>query len=853
MAFQNRSEFIKAASSEKITLATINAKARLYTFSGPSGLIYSKVVPNFVESVQQDDTPLTEWPTPTGLSAGTYHYDIESSTLYVRLIGDVSPKTVELIVTYKFFFSDKGLSLSHDLANVSKDVFWDGRIVSGPGYKHKIGIDQALTSLVGEGTLHLKNHDGGLDNVFDTLIFENQDATIYSWNPELQPEDSRVIYRGKVTNKTYDGTDVKFKIKDQIFNLLDSPDLEQYTAADNVADEAQGRFKRLVYGRVDGLRCQSVDQVGDGYALVGAVNLTAGSDQLFGAGATYLSDVKQGDTIIVGTQEFTIEEVVDNLNLVLSDESDYSATNQVAFLIPEGGNSDKNRTFIAAGHLCAEVTHTIVDVPQFNRVVVDSTDGLFAGDFIEFTDTSERIEIKNVAPGNVVVLQQNMVSKPAVSTTIKRQPIQEVYINGVRVQAADYTINNTGSTCGITLASDAEFNLARPRNTKFTGTFTNGSRVVNIAASDVTLDEVFSPGDWVKPDDLTYSTFYRIINVKDSSLELDTAFGEATIADIVELKSPDYVVDDTVISVNILGKTEDGTATGTWISNAAQVQRNLIEGIGITTYNTQSFIDGELDSPQLISMAVPEDFGAKTPPTVKDLVDNINKSVHSSLTLDNDLLIKFKTLNVVTGEDIPTISDFDVIDWDIRSTNGKTYKRVFARYRFTDVDRNTLEDGNKALTYESEFVDRYIGTNKSDDVSLYLYKQLDAEIAAHRHLYYNRLGVATLTITTDLRLENIEIGEVAIVNFEKLYRRYGSDSHNKKVMLVIGKTIQGERTELILSDLGNTFNTSSYITPNTTPDWTAATDDEKLIYGYITDNQGIVNDEEATAGTHLIS
>ena len=205
-----------------------------------------------------------------------------------------------------------------------------------------------------------------------------------------------------------------------------------------------------------------------------------------------------------------------------------------------------------------------------------------------------------------------------------------------------------------------------------------------------------------------------------------------------------------------------------------------------------------------------------------------------------------------TEEQLPIIRDFDVIDWKIKTTNGKTFKRVFSRYRFTDVELSTQENGNKALDFASQFVERYIGTNKVDDLDLYLYKERDALIATHRWSYYNRLSYATLTLQTDLRLEDIEIGEVVIVDFRQLYRRLGDDVA-KKVMLVIGKKLTGERTELILSDLGNTFNTSSYITPNDAPDWVDATSDEKLIYGYITDNQGIVNDEEDTAGTHLIS
>lgn len=853
MVFKNRQDFIQAASSEKITLATVNARTRLYTFAGPVLDIYSEVVPYFVAGLKQNETDLTAVANIAAIVPGTFYYDIEESTLYCRLIDDAAPTEVELIATYKLFFSDKGIALPHDLADVSKDVFWDGRIVSSPGYKHRIGIDQALTSLVGEGTLHLRNLDGGLDNVFDKLIFENQDVVIYSYSPTLKPSESRVIYRGKVTNKTFDGDDVRFKIKDQIFSLLDAPGLTQYTAADGVAPNVQGQFKRRVYGRVDGLRCQSTDQIGEGFELTGTVNARANEVLLNGVGTAFLSEVSQGDKITVGFQEFEVEEVLTDDALTLTDETQYGFSGQPAFVLPARGVPFKNRDFLAAGHVCAQVTHTVVAVPQFNRFQIDDTSGFFPGDFIEFLDTNERLEIQDVAPGNIIVLQQNMLQKPAVGTEVVRQPIQEVYIGNRRVNANDYTIQNVAGLCGFSLTEVAEFNLAASKNSIFDGTFTNGTNEVLISVSEVALDEVFKPGDWVKPDGLTYTNFYKVVNVKQNVLVLENVFSDPSITDVIEYKSPDYIEDDTVVSVNILGKTANGQANGTWITNAAQVERDLLEDIGITSYNTASFTEGEEDSPQLISLAIPESFGSKSLPTVKDLIDKVNKSVHSSLTLDNNLLLKFKTLNVVTGESIPTIRDYDVIDWKINTTNGKTFKTVFTKYRFSDVELGTLEAGNKALNFESEFVKRYIGTNKIDELELYLYEDVDAKIATHRHAYYNRLSMATLTLETDLRLENIELGEIVIVDFYRLYKRFGSDSHRKKIMLVVGKTLTGDKTELVLSDLGNTFNTSSYITSNDAPDWVAATDDQKLIYGYITDGQGIVNDEEQTAGTHLIS
>jgi len=853
--FQTRTQFIQASSSEKIVLTQINGKKRLYVFTGPVSLVFSKVVDNYVVGVQQDDSDLTEVADLGSIVEGTFFYDSVTSTLSLRLNGDVAPDTVEVIAKFKFFFGSKTVQLPHDLQNISNDVNWDGRIVSNPGYKHKIGVDQDLTSLIGEGTLHLKNQDGGLDEVFDTVIFENQDVVIHSWNPDLQPEEARVIYRGRVTNKSYDGVDVKFKVKDQLFAMLDAPDLDPYGAADNVSESAQGQYKRRIYGRVDGLRAQSISQIATGIPLTGTVSAPANSAALTGSGTSFLSEVLQNDTITIGLQEFDIEKVIDDTNITLTDETEYSFSGQPATLVPDRGTTQANREFLCSGHICAEVTHTITDVPQFNRIVLDDTAGLFSGDFIEFTDTAERLEIKTVAPGNIVVLRQNMVTKPALSTTIVRRPIQEVFIRDRRANADDYVVFNTSTGCGVTLDTDIEFNLARSKNTVFDGTFTNGSRVITVATSEVSLGDIFQPGDFVKPDSILFTTFYEIVNIDSTvnSLEITIPFADTTTTDTIEFKSPNYIEDDSIISVNILGRTVDGTASGTWIQTVAQTERDLIKDIDITSVNEQSFTDGALDLAQLVSMAIPARFESKTLPTVKDINDKLNKSVRGSLTLDNDLLLKFQAVTVFVDEDLLVIQDKDVIDWRIRSTNGKTFKRSIAKYRFLDVDLGTQERGNKVFTFDSEFVERYIGTNKVDEIELFLFKDNEAEIMTHRHIYYNRLGTATLSITTDLRLEDVEIGDVVIADFQRMYKRFGDSTVRKKAMLVIGKTLNGERTILDLSDLGNTFNTSSYITPNDAPDFSAATADEKLIFGYITDNQGIVENDEDTASTHLIS
>lgn len=854
MRFTSRSEYIQSESSEKLTLVHVHGKQRLYVFSGPSSLVYSKTVPQFVYRLKQDDTYLTRVNSLAAIATpGQFYYDIKTSVLYTRLLDDTNPKEIELIVEYRFFYSDVGINCTWDLQTISEEVFYDGRIKSAPGYKHKIGIDQALTSLVGSGTLNLHASDGEMDGIYDKIIFENQSVVVYSWNRDLDPAEAKVIYRGRITNKSFNTEEVSFTIKDPIFELLEPPSNSVYSDIDNVNDSTKGQYKRLVYGRVDGLRCQSIDQIANGYALTGTISATNAEAKLFGSGTLFLSEVFQDDEITVGTQTFTVNAILSNTEIDISDEPLFAFTNQSATNKPERGYNEKNRIFLATEHVCTKQSKAIIAVPQLNRIVLSDVDGLFPGDFIEFEDTSERIEIKNTAPGNIVVLRQNMINRPAISSMAKRQPIQRVYINGRLIPSNKYTVNNI-STCGLTLTDDVEFSITKVRTTPFQLNFTNGSRQITYTGGgDVSIEDTFQAGDWIKPEDVTYTTYFKISYINENDIWLTQNFTDSTISDLAKYKQPEYVDDDSIISVDILGKTENGQATGVWISTIAQAERDLLSQIAITEVNEQSFIDGAIDGNQLVSIAIPEGFSDKSLPTVKDVVDKLNKSISSSLTLDNDLKIKFQVLNAFTEEEITTITDFDVIDWNLKATNGKIFNKAIAKYRFTDVNPGTVTEGNQVYTFESEFVNRYIETGKVSELELYLYNTNEAQINAHRNIYQNRLSVSTIAIKSDLRLENVEIGNIIILDFERMYKRFGDAETRKKLMLITGKTVTGEGTEFELSDLGNTFNTSSYITENTADEYSLADENARLINGYITDNQGIVEDLEETAGVHLIS
>lgn len=852
MAFQNRDEFINSAASEKIILAHVRANTRIINWTLAAGSIYVKTVNYFPIAIKRNDTTLTRVDSQGAMSSGTFYYNTANGEISIWLDDSSDPANSEIIVTYQLFFSNNPVSLPWDLSDDTElDVYYDGRITRAPGFKQRVGIEQGLNSVVGSGDLVLENNDGELDEIFDRFIFDNQEVRIYSWNRDLLASEAQIIFKGRITNKKYDSVSVSFTVKDTIFELQQNVPQGIFEASDGVNSNIEGQIKRWIYGRVDGLKLQSTDQIGEGYALTGTVAFTGGDKIMSGTGTSFLSETSPGDKITVETLELEVESVESDTSLTLTNTPDYAITGATAIIVPEIPTTNKNRSHFVADHATAQINTTVINALQFNRIQLASTLGLNAGDFITFQGTSERKEIKNVAPGNIVVLRDNVVTLPSTGSSVTREPVQVVYVNGKRLIDEDFTITNNTTKTEIVLDTDAEFNIAPVREFNLSMTFTNGSRTITYAG-DQQLTEIFNPRDYIRPEDLSYTNWYEILSVSDTEITIRTTFTDPTITDVIEAKQPDYVGDDTIVSADVLGKTEDGNPTGTWIQTSSQVVKDLLTEAGITDIDTASFDEVESTVPQLVSMALP--FSpSKSPVTLKTAIDTINRSTRCALTLDKNLTLKYESVLVTAPQSFVNIYDSDVVRWSIRSTNGKNYRNSIIRYRHKDVDNNTLESGNSVATFSSEFVRRYVGTNKTFEDDLYIYDDTAANIASEREIYYNSLGLSIITIETDLRLEGIEIGDSAVMDFERLYKRFGDAQTRRKLVTCVGKTVTGEKVMLEFSDYGNTYNTSAFITDNAALDFDNSNTDDKIRNGFITDPQGIVNDIEDTNKTNLIS
>src|SRR5690606_12205912 len=95
------------------------------------------------------------------------------------------------------------------------------------------------------------------------------------------------------------------------------------------------------------------------------------------------------------------------------------------------------------------------------------------------------------------------------------------------------------------------------------------------------------------------------------------------------------ITEDSVISCDILGKTEDGTPDGNLIKTAPQICKDLIKlsPLDSTYIDEESFDKSSEVAYQELSIVYPETYNATESPTFIDAMNKVNKSVFGSIVI----------------------------------------------------------------------------------------------------------------------------------------------------------------------------------------------------------------------------
>lgn len=309
------SQFAAKTTSEKLTAAWLEPSQRLVAaWSVDSGSVWKASVDYWTVRVAVSGAALTEAASRLAMVAGSYFFDASQKKLYVWLTDSTSPKLSHTEVIYRLFFADGPIDLPFDLDS-GRTVPYLPYLSSASSGGSRFDPNKPQLPIEGSGSVRL-NNDGFFAPIFDRLTWQTKRAAVFSVS---RSGDSKKLYEGLITTKSYDPTAVTFGLKDELYRLRSKVDLPLFSEADGaISDALNGKAKRRIYGRVAGLKAESIDQLLSGY-LVSTISddartgtsitfdLTSGSSIAAASSADVKTDLAVGDRITLNEVDFKVK------------------------------------------------------------------------------------------------------------------------------------------------------------------------------------------------------------------------------------------------------------------------------------------------------------------------------------------------------------------------------------------------------------------------------------------------------------------------------------------------------------------------------------------------------------------
>jgi hypothetical protein len=847
----NYSDFQNKASSEKIVLALLDCSKRLMGWSVHAGSVYVLSAFEFekVISVEDSGTAYTEVASLGAIGVSKYYHDRAEQKLYIQTSDSTHPNGKYLVATFRLFFSNVPIALPNDL-DEGYEVFFEPIIQSNSDFGVEIDtIANSSEAIEGSGTLTLRNDFDFWQSNFDKLNFENQDCILYSYNRELELDQVKKIFKGKVLDKKYSTTTIVFQLRDQLSKLRDPIALSTIgdLAAKTPTDLAKAK-QRMVLGRVFGMRPTNIDQVVDGYPLTGTVSINVNNTALTGVGTEFLKELSPDDELILGGEKFAVASVTSDTAAVLA--KPYSGTSNLSGAsvdyVPDQPKRHMNRIFKVAGHAVREPVTTTEAGSTVQNIYVGDTTDIFAGDrlYIGTLGSGELVSVDSVIAPNYVKLANTLASVPPVGTAVRRPAVQNVRIDDRLLEYyRDFTFN--ASTGVLTLEEDAEANVSPVYILNADITFTDASRDVTGSGFQANIKPGYMLGVVGQAD------YFEVLSVdSDVALTLRTP---ATYTDTASgrYKPLIYNEGESVLSLDCLGRTADGLTTGDLIDTAPGLTKLLLTDLGLEDeIDEASFDAAEEIAYQSIGITVPEKYTETSDVIYREVLNNINKSVFGSIYQTSDFKLGYHVLRPKKSSAATKFSESDILKFTLEATNKNIVRTLNLEYLYKEYDYLTKTDLFTNIEKDSDKANYELGVDRSRTVRTYLVDATQADIIAARWSFILSNSTSRLSFTTKLQGALLEIGNIIEIEHRKFFERFGSTSKTKLLMVEAVRR-DGADVAIEATDLSNTFNRVACITDSEN-DYSTATESEKLYGGYITDEYGLIDNDPDTHETNLI-
>lgn len=841
-------EFKNSSSSEKITLAILEASKRLMGWTLHSGSVY-RISENaaVISSVRERNINYTEVHSIAEVIASTFFYDRDNQLLYVRTSDSLHPNSKFITIRTKLFFADASVTLPHDLED-GFEVYFEPSIQSTSQFGVEIDtINQMGEAIEGKGTLNLYNDFNFWPNKFDKLTFENQNCVIYSWNRGLLPIEAKKLFEGKVESKTWSEKNITFRLKDLLSNLRDFIPLSNISEL-NARTEAglENAKQRMIFGRLFGYKPVNTDEVLDGYPLTGTVSVNTDSNTVTGTGTVFLTELSPDDRVNLNEVEYTVATVTSNTSFTIT--SVYSAVNLAGAsitVVPDQPKRFINRTWKLAGHALRQPETVVAGGTTVNRLLLQSTRDIFAGDslYIGELGSGELVTVKEILNSTTCTLLTSLPAIPSIGTPVLRPCVQDVRLNDLRLEFyRDFEVDAENGT--LTLRATAEANSSPIREMVQTVTFAASSRSVTGSGFETTL----RPGDMLRVKG--NSAFHEILSIEsDTALTLRTAPDYSGTSN-GQYRSYIFSSGDT-LSCEILGRTDDDTTSGNLLRKAPDIVEQLLLDAGLSGSIDSNSFTAALDVvPFDVAFAVPDLQEDVQTPTYRDIINRINRSVFGSLIQNGNFKLAYSVIQPKKPIDAIRLRESDILSLNVSTTNENMVKQVVVAYNRREYDYNQKTEAVSYTTRSSNTAEFLLETNREKTFSVYLTNQSDATIYANRWAFLLENATSKLTIQTKLQAIDLDVNDVIDIEDRRLYERFSGTSR-RKIVAIESITKSGKDVTIKAVDLSNAFNRVAMIT-DSNADYENSNEETQLYGGYITDEYGMIDNDPVTFGSNLI-
>lgn len=847
------SDYQAQFTSEKLGLVVLEASKRIvgWTASPIAGTYQVSFTDSpVITSIKSDGTTLAVGGSATSLSGNSYYFDRANRVLYLRLSSNGNPNGVFVACTFQLFFSNANVKASHDLAN-GFEVDWLPLLKNTSQFGVELDNQNLLgVAIEGSGSVDFHNDPSFWSPIFDKYTFQNKRCLIYSWNRSLPISEAKLIYRGTIQRKNYTPSSISFGLQDLLHALrapVPLPNLGELTGV-KIQPSDENTKQRIIYGYAYGVRPQNIDQPLElsGYPATGTVAVSNGSVTVTGTGTVFLSEVEPNDELHIDGKSYAVKSVDSDSQVTLT-ENYSGASGSFSFSVRSSQpKRNQNRIFKIASHALREPSTTVVQSASLTiTTVADATDFL-PGDSV--LANGEVLVIRSVS-GNSIRFTTATATPLSAGVSIKVLPVRNVYLNNRLLSySRDYTYSASDAT--ITLTSSAEFNIAPVLSLTGTLAFTSGSRAVT--GTGTVLSKELKPGDWVRIAS-GYSDFFEVLAVDgDTNLTLKTA-ATYTASGAARYKSPDYYSEGrTVLAIDCLGATEDGTTSGVFIKTAPQAVKDLLIKAGLSSViDNDSFALATTECDHRIGLVIPERFNDSDPKNTRDIISRLNKSVFGSLYQNSDFQLEYSVLSPKRPTGLDKINDSDALTWAVRSDMTNVVKTAIVRYRHKEHD--SASDKPSFLTQQktSDIANYLAQTQKEFIAETCLVDENSARIMATRWAFFLELGSSLLDVSSKMQLARAQINQKYEVNLSKVFERIGA-TQGRRILGVAAANKSISESQLSFDDLSNAFVRCATIAPNGIASYPSATEDEKFYHGFITDDYGMQDNDPETYGINLI-